>query len=571
MALGSTVGVTYDTYDDAGRLRQMTDNAGGVYGFNYDVLNRPTSRTLPNGIATTASYDGISRLTELKHALGSATINDFQYGYNSANDITQITEPARTRTFANDELHRLTSVTNSAGSNENYAYDVVGNRTSSHLSTSYGLQAFNKIVTTQSAQYTYDANGNMTSRFDAAGRWYFNWDSENRLVRVVKPGWRPVAYRTISYSYDALGRRVERRSKTGGTESYTYDGQDVILDQNSSGAQTTYINGPGIDNKLKVTTAAGSSYFLQDHLGSTTAMTDANGAVTSSATYDGYGRQTGVLPTRYGFTGREMDPDTDLMFYRARWYDPTLGRFISEDPIGFGGGDVNLYGYAWDNPVGVTDPMGLSGLSAPSSWADSLDADIDLAEEWYRTPPVPAWQGLVILIANAARGEVDLLRVGNGIDYAMSGQGTRGDRALAVGHDALRVLGIVLVVYGPVSGVVRGAFAGGAEACAVQSGASSAVQGRNLARQLTSEEQVSGAVQGQGEAIIGPGTGKDLLAGPRLAKEYGGNPGDWAKMRSASSAEHGVTMPNGGNFEAHWYQNTRTGQVVEIKTKIAGH
>lgn len=319
----------------------------------------PTARTLPNGIATTASYDGISRLTQLKHSLGGGTVNDFQYAYNSASDITQITEPTRTRGFDYDLADRLTSVTTSAGSNESYTYDSVGNRTSSHLSASYGLQPFNKIVSTATASYTYDGNGNMTSRWDAAGRWYFTWDAENRLVRVVKPGWRPLSYRTITYSYDALGRRFERQSKATGTESYTYDGQDVILDQNSSGAQTTYINGPGIDNKLKQTSNGTSSYFLQDRIGSVTAITDASGTVTSSATYDGYGRQTGPLDTRYSYTGRELDSEIGLLFYRARWYDPTLGRFIGEDPIGFAGGTPNLYEYVHNNPLLFNDPSGL--------------------------------------------------------------------------------------------------------------------------------------------------------------------------------------------------------------------
>lgn len=198
----------------------------------------------------------------------------------------------------------------------------------------------------------------MASRWDAAGRWYFNWDAENRLVRVVKPGWRPLSYRTITYSYDALGRRIERQSKSAGTENYTYDGQDVILDQNSSGGQTTYINGPGIDNKLKMTSGGIASYFTQDHLGSTTALTDSNGTVISSATYDGFGRQTGTLATRFGYTGRELDPDTGLMYYRARWYDPIMGRFISEDPIGFKGG-INFYAYTENDPLSYTDPTGL--------------------------------------------------------------------------------------------------------------------------------------------------------------------------------------------------------------------
>lgn len=280
-----------------------------------------------------------------------------------------------------------------------------------------------EIVSTQSAQYTYDANGNVISRFDAAGRWYFYWDAENRLVRVVKPGWRPLSYRTITYSYDALGRRIERRSKTSGTESYTYDGQDVILDQNSSGAQTTYINGPGIDNKLKLTSGGASSYFLQDHLGSTIGLTDASGTVTSSATYDGYGRQTGALSTRYGYTGREMDPDTGLMFYRARWYDPQLGRFISEDPIGFEGGSINLMSYAGNNPLGSTDPSGLID-QVSHGWgndlADYLDGNIDAMRD-YNMYGEREWVANDINQGfwNLGYSCTNLLRIGTGATMAM--------------------------------------------------------------------------------------------------------------------------------------------------------
>ncbi|MBK8148718.1 MAG: RHS repeat-associated core domain-containing protein [Acidobacteria bacterium] len=75
-------------------------------------------------------------------------------------------------------------------------------------------------------------------------------------------------------------------------------------------------------------------------------MTNASGAVTSSASYDSFGNATGNLATRYKFTGREHDDFTGFHYYRARWYDSNLGRFMSEDPIGFAGGDVNLYGYA---------------------------------------------------------------------------------------------------------------------------------------------------------------------------------------------------------------------------------
>jgi RHS repeat-associated protein len=113
------------------------------------------------------------------------------------------------------------------------------------------------------------------------------------------------------------------------------------------------------DNKLKLKTGGVSKYFLQDHLGSTTALTNSSGSVVESATYDSFGNSTNNLSTRYQFTGREFDADLGLQYSRARWYDATLGRFVSEDPIGFGGGDVNLFGYVKNRPLMYKDPKGL--------------------------------------------------------------------------------------------------------------------------------------------------------------------------------------------------------------------
>jgi RHS repeat-associated protein len=104
---------------------------------------------------------------------------------------------------------------------------------------------------------------------------------------------------------------------------------------------------------------ANIGYFVQDHLGSTNALTDATGNVVSSATYDSYGNTTGNIATRYQYTGREKDDATGLTYYRARWYSGELGRFISEDPIGFGGRDINLFGYVHNNSINRKDPLGL--------------------------------------------------------------------------------------------------------------------------------------------------------------------------------------------------------------------
>lgn len=207
---------------------------------------------------------------------------------------------------------------------------------------------------------TFDANGNTVTRSVGGTNWTYTWDRENRLTQASSSG------ATVDYVYDALGRRVERSDGTDTTE-FTHDGDDVLLDDSSASGITKYQNGPGIDNKLSVKQGSVTNYFIADHLGSTNALTDSTGTITASQNYNSFGNgMNPAFPTRYQFTDRELDPTIGLQFSRARFYDPNLGRFISEDPIGFAGGDVNLYGYVWNSPLNWTDPMGLDPFKLPS-------------------------------------------------------------------------------------------------------------------------------------------------------------------------------------------------------------
>jgi RHS repeat-associated protein len=143
-----------------------------------------------------------------------------------------------------------------------------------------------------------------------------------------------------------------------------------------------YLNGPGIDNKLRQISDGTASYLVADHLGTTRAITDASGSVISTLTYDSFGKVTGgSAPTRYTYTGREIDVETGLMYYRARWYDPQQGRFLSMDPLGFSGGDVNLYSYVVSNPVNFRDPTGTQRADRDRpgdiEWARGLKKAID--------------------------------------------------------------------------------------------------------------------------------------------------------------------------------------------------
>jgi len=222
------------------------------------------------------------------------------------------------------------------------------------LSSSYNYQPFNKLTSTANGTYTYDNNGNLLSKTDSLGTTTFTWNEENQLTQVSLPGGL-----TVNYKYDGLGRHIQRITNAGADERYVYDGHNVLLDLNADwSVATTYLSDLGLDNKLRQTSSTtGISYYLTDHLGSTAGLTDASGSPIEQVNYDSFGNGTSSARTRYGYTGRERDPDTGLFYYRARWYDPQQGRFVSEDPIGLAGG-INLFAYVENSPLLFSDPSG---------------------------------------------------------------------------------------------------------------------------------------------------------------------------------------------------------------------
>lgn len=144
---------------------------------------------------------------------------------------------------------------------------------------------------------------------------------------------------------------------------YVLDAEDILLELDGSNNITArYTHGPGIDEPLILEKAGASFFYHADGLGSITEITDAAGVVKQQYTYSSFGKIESQLdPTfiqPYTFTAREFDPETDSYFYRNRTYDWRTGRFTTEDPIGFDGGD-NFYVYVGNNAVNFTDPLGL--------------------------------------------------------------------------------------------------------------------------------------------------------------------------------------------------------------------
>jgi RHS repeat-associated protein len=325
--------VTYG-YDSAGRLQTITQGSE-VFTYGYDALSRRASLQRPNGVTTTYNYDEVSRLTHLTHTNAqSVALENYQYSYTADDEIATITS------LASAPLLPQSKTINAA-------------------------DAANRITQFGTASLVFDNQGQTTSKTDGTGTSNYQWDARGRLTQVTLPN-----SQTVSYSYDALGRRASRTAG-GATTNFLYDGMDVVLDRTGS-SSVDYLNGTGVDEKLRqISSGGGNLYSLRDHLGSTVALTDSIGSVLEREQYEAFGASAGSALTRYGYTGRELDSATGLMYYRARWYDPQQGRFLSEDPIGMLGG-LNLYGYVANNPLSLVDPMGLSWQSFKCGFQDAL-------------------------------------------------------------------------------------------------------------------------------------------------------------------------------------------------------
>jgi RHS repeat-associated protein len=146
-----------------------------------------------------------------------------------------------------------------------------------------------------------------------------------------------------------LGRRIYK-SSSGGISIYAYDGRNLIEETNSSGAVVErYSQGEDIDEPLAMLRSGATSYYHADGLGSVTSLTNSSGAAKQTYTYDSFGKITasaGSVTNPFRYTGREMDSETGLYYYRARYNDAIAGRFIAEDSILLFGNDVDFYRYA---------------------------------------------------------------------------------------------------------------------------------------------------------------------------------------------------------------------------------
>jgi RHS repeat-associated protein len=331
--VGGQPAINY-TFDDANRLTQVAQGAT-ILAFGYDAAGRRTSVTLPNGVVGTFGFDAASQLISIAYANGATALGNLVYGYDSdgrrnamSGSLAGFVAPTVVPSMAYDGSNRLTSW---AGT-----------------------------------PLSYDANGNIT----AFGSATYTWNARNQLVATSAGAGAGAG----SFSYDALGRRTGA-SVNGVLSAYVYDGPNPVMMGGN-----LMLGTPSIDDQFAQVGASATTGYLRDGLGSAIGETGSAGTLAASYFYSPYGDSvnTSAAPTPFQFTGRENDGPTGLYYYRARYYSPQLGRFISEDPLGLAAG-TNFYAYVDGDPISETDPEGEFGVVG-AAIGGGLDLAIQLME-----------------------------------------------------------------------------------------------------------------------------------------------------------------------------------------------
>jgi RHS repeat-associated protein len=373
----ANAGPTTYGYDTFGRLQQITNPFGQITSWHYDdtKAGRLDHVNYSNGTYSAYGYDGWNRVNAINHCTSTgSSFRSEAYIQDNVGNFTQATLDNVVRHYAYDNANQLIQEsTPSTGSHTDYVYDGNGNRTSKTVDgalTSFVYDSGDKLTSQSAAgivkSYQYDNAGNLTqvSTGSAVTAQYF-YDYEGRMVQAQ------TGDQGSAYNYNPMGARVLKYMQGVLANSYLRDGagagDDVVADSNA--VYTSQIS------ELR----NGSTRFMHhDVRGSVIATTDSSQTQTSTLNYDAFGSLSGatgttVTPFKYvGAEGYQGDSETGLQLLGHRYYDPSLGRFITRDPAMDGN---NWYAYCQNNPMLNTDPLGLHGAADSVLYREGYDSD----------------------------------------------------------------------------------------------------------------------------------------------------------------------------------------------------
>lgn len=354
------------TYDQAQRLTVLKLADGKNINLSYDKKNRLVSVDYPNRHTARWTYDTTGRPKSLSHKDASGqVVEGWRYFYDKAgNRIKTITATGQHVQYAYDSLGQLVEEVEGQHRKTLYRYLPGGNRTEKKQGSNvvrYRYDLAGRLITADKEFFKYDGNGNLVECRGPRGITRYSYDAENLLVKVVGPeGYE------VSFGYGPMGNRIWRRDAAGLTY-FLYDGSNLVAELGEDlRPRATYIHGSGIDRPLVMTRGGERFFYHADMLGNITHLTDEKGNIEVSYGYDAFGAvksQGSQIANPFLFTGREYERSIGLYFFRARYYDPNLGRFLSVDPEpGYLTDPLSLnpYQYAFNNPLRFVDPLGTS-------------------------------------------------------------------------------------------------------------------------------------------------------------------------------------------------------------------
>ncbi|QQR84153.1 DNRLRE domain-containing protein [Candidatus Peregrinibacteria bacterium] len=398
------------TYDNRNLLNTVALGTTVLADYDYSPVGKVSQITYGNGVVQTHGFDSVNRINNLTIQSGTTQLRRQQYQYTVNHNRSQLIDQVagnttRTIDYVYNTVGQLQLIQDSGipggagfgGADKIYQYDNTGNRFQSNgFNNSYNLYVHINNELIQSLiedgrvviDYTYDGNGSLTRedyrRLDTNVRSIdYTYDPEGNLRSIQNTWYQENPYGTsftqqaVRYLYDHKGNRtvklqsIDRQSGINLT-FYVNDGNRVIneLVSNSSNI-TPFISSKsivyGIDQIAQIDANGVIEYVHTDPIGSTLVMTDASGNDIKQMEYAPFGEVMGASgpgDTKYQFTGQEYDPESELVYMNARYYSPSLGRFIQKDPvIGYEGNALswNPYVYANNNPLRYNDPTGMDG------------------------------------------------------------------------------------------------------------------------------------------------------------------------------------------------------------------
>ena len=426
--LGSTTpyGTRSNTFDSDGKLVGIaTSNGLGGFGYEYDQIQRLAKINRP-GSFSNFTYNQGGLLAAIQHYSGT-NLRDFtELEYDHRNIPNKKRNISGAFNMAHDENGQLISHDTVLGS-ETWSYDGVGNRVtatgpgsglpSGATTSSYQFDdSKQRLIDDGNYVYGFDASGNVIFKNPKRPELKyhsFSYNSKNQLTRVQLLDFMggPVISQT-DYAYDVLGRRIQKTVVNSSNNSlgssytrrYLLEGEEVFAEVDGAANNALlaeYLHSKiAIDDVLSVrytpaavaagiTASSGTFYYLKDHLGSITDIVDGSGEIVQHYEYSAFGKilrisdragsdisANPIIKSLFSFTARELEVESGLIFFRARYYDPEIGRFLQVDPFPGVASDplsvTQKYAYARNAPSLLTDPSGLSWLS------DATGINIDI-------------------------------------------------------------------------------------------------------------------------------------------------------------------------------------------------